>query len=45
MYLEEHRDGLGGKIEYNTDLYDATTIERILMHFETLLESASRSSG
>ena len=40
MYLEERSEGLGGKIEYNTDLYDESTIERILRHFETLLQSA-----
>ena len=40
LYLEEHAAGYRGKVEYNTDLYDASTIDRILRHFETLLESA-----
>lgn len=40
MYLEEQPTGYRGKVEYNTDLYDAATIDRILRHFETLLESA-----
>jgi amino acid adenylation domain-containing protein/non-ribosomal peptide synthase protein (TIGR01720 family) len=29
--------GLGGTIEYNTDLFDAATITRLLAHFTTLL--------
>ena len=45
LYLEENQGGLRGKIEYNTDLYDASTIERILKHFETLLESAVEAPG
>ena len=40
LYLEEHTAGYRGKVEYNTDLYDAPTIDRILRHFETLLRSA-----
>jgi amino acid adenylation domain-containing protein len=28
---------LGGSLEYNTDLFDDTTISRLLMHFEQLL--------
>ncbi|MBW4678524.1 MAG: amino acid adenylation domain-containing protein [Microcoleus vaginatus WJT46-NPBG5] len=30
--------GLQGVFEYNTDLFDATTIKRIIGHFQTLLE-------
>ncbi|MDE3105744.1 MAG: amino acid adenylation domain-containing protein, partial [Acidobacteriota bacterium] len=37
LYLEEHSDGYHGKFEYNTDLYDKTTIERILGHYRQLL--------
>jgi amino acid adenylation domain-containing protein len=33
----ERSDGLGGCIEYNTDLIDGATIERLAAHFETLL--------
>ena len=29
---------LTGTLEYNTDLFDAATIERMLGHFRTLLE-------
>ncbi|HID62186.1 MAG TPA: non-ribosomal peptide synthetase, partial [Anaerolineae bacterium] len=31
-------DGLGGVFEYNVDLFDAATIERMIAHFQTLLE-------
>ncbi|MEM8961370.1 MAG: non-ribosomal peptide synthase/polyketide synthase, partial [Acidobacteriota bacterium] len=33
-------DGLRGGIEWNTDLFDRTTIERFLGHFQSLLEQA-----
>ncbi|MGF1938165.1 MAG: non-ribosomal peptide synthetase [Nostoc sp. ChiQUE02] len=36
--LEETSEGIKGGIEYNTDLFDATTIARMLGHFQTLLE-------
>jgi amino acid adenylation domain-containing protein len=35
--LEESEGGLGGFVEYNTDLFDESTITRMLGHFETLL--------
>ena len=31
---------LGGSLEYNADLFDATTVERMLRHYEVLLSSA-----
>ncbi len=37
--LRESSQGLTGSIEYNTDLFDATTIVRMQGHFRTLLES------
>jgi amino acid adenylation domain-containing protein/non-ribosomal peptide synthase protein (TIGR01720 family) len=37
MFLVDLPDGLTASIEYNTDLFEATTIERMLDHFETLL--------
>jgi amino acid adenylation domain-containing protein len=36
--LFETADGLGGGWEYNTDLFDATTIARMARHFQTLLQ-------
>ncbi len=38
LVLEERADGLGGYVEYNTDLFEAATIVRVLGHFQTLLE-------
>ncbi len=37
--LAEHGGGIDGRLEYNTDLFDAATIERMLDHYRTLLES------
>jgi amino acid adenylation domain-containing protein len=36
--MVEEVEGLRGMLEYNTDLFDATTIERMAGHFHTLLE-------
>ncbi len=38
LALGEAPDGLGGEFEYNTDLFDAATIDRMIEHFRTLLE-------
>ena len=40
LYLNEQSSGIHGKLEYNTDLYDEATIQRILNHYQRLLESA-----
>jgi len=37
LSMEEAEDTLGGFINYNTDLFDAATIEQMIGHFETLL--------
>jgi amino acid adenylation domain-containing protein/non-ribosomal peptide synthase protein (TIGR01720 family) len=37
----EMENGLGGWAEYNTDLFDATTIDRLLRHYEILLAAAA----
>jgi amino acid adenylation domain-containing protein len=34
----EHSEGIRGVVVYNTDLFDETTITRMLGHFKTLLE-------
>jgi surfactin family lipopeptide synthetase A len=36
--LEEKPEGIAGRIEYSTDLFDAPTISRMIVHFQTLLE-------
>jgi amino acid adenylation domain-containing protein/non-ribosomal peptide synthase protein (TIGR01720 family) len=37
LIMNESQGALGGVFEYATDLFDATTIERLLGHFEALL--------
>ncbi|MFO0760430.1 MAG: non-ribosomal peptide synthase/polyketide synthase [Byssovorax sp.] len=39
MAVVERGSALGGSLEYATDLYDPETIDRLLVHFETLLRS------
>lgn len=38
VFLTETEQGLMGVFEYNSDLFDAATIERMQGHFQTLLE-------
>jgi len=38
LYMAESAKGLTARMEYNTDLFDATTIQRMLEHFRVLLE-------
>ena len=38
LIIEEKVEGLLCVFEYNTDLFDALTIERMAVHFQTLLE-------
>ena len=38
LELQERPEGLVGRFEYSTDLFDADTIERMFGHFQTLLE-------
>nr|QEO74274.1 condensation domain-containing protein [uncultured bacterium] len=38
LALEETEHGLRGVFEYNTDLFDATTVERMIGHFQQLLD-------
>ncbi|MEG4054907.1 MULTISPECIES: amino acid adenylation domain-containing protein [unclassified Microcoleus] len=39
LSMENTADGLVGVWEYNTDLFDETTIARMARHFQTLLEA------
>jgi len=39
FHMWESLDGLRGQVIYSTDLFDDTTITRMLGHFQTLLES------
>src|SRR5262245_24706077 len=41
LYLEEWPTGIHGYVEYATDLFDRTTIERLISHYQTLLDAVS----
>ncbi|MEQ4503545.1 amino acid adenylation domain-containing protein, partial [Pseudomonas sp.] len=43
--VQEGPAGLQGHIEYATDLFDADTIDRLIGHFETLLEAIVTDPG
>jgi hypothetical protein len=43
MVIYEVSDGLYGWLEYNTDIFDNSTINRMIGHFETLLQSIVES--
>jgi len=43
MLFWDHDDGFEGRIEYNSDLYNAKTIERMIGHFMVLLGHALTS--
>ena len=38
LTMREEKEGLRGWLEYNTDLFERATIERMAGHFQTLLE-------
>ncbi|HET9916460.1 MAG TPA: amino acid adenylation domain-containing protein, partial [Candidatus Binatia bacterium] len=38
VFMTEEDNGLKGYFEFNTDLFNATTIERMIGHYQTLLE-------
>jgi surfactin family lipopeptide synthetase A len=40
LSLEERDGALAGWLEYSTDLFDAATIERMVVHYRALLEAA-----
>jgi amino acid adenylation domain-containing protein len=41
LYLGEEGGHLGGHLEYNVDLFDAATVDRLLGHFRNLLERSA----
>jgi amino acid adenylation domain-containing protein/FkbM family methyltransferase len=41
LSMEEQSDGLTGSLQYSTDLFDPTTILRMLGHFRSLLEGVA----
>ncbi|MCC7362519.1 MAG: AMP-binding protein, partial [Anaerolineales bacterium] len=45
LMLFDHHSGLTGFLQYNTDLFDPPTIERLLAHFQRLLEGIVADPG
>jgi amino acid adenylation domain-containing protein len=39
-FLSETPNGIRGRMEFNTDLFDSATIQRLIGHYETLLTAA-----
>jgi len=39
LFIADVDSGLGGVLEYNSDLFDPSTIDRVARHFKTLLAS------
>ncbi|HWN42523.1 MAG TPA: amino acid adenylation domain-containing protein [Thermoanaerobaculia bacterium] len=45
FFLTDRGDGIGGVLEYNTDLFDEATVRRMVGHWNRLLESAVDEPG
>jgi len=45
LFMWEGAEELTGSVEYNTDLFDASTITRMQQHFQTLLEGIVADPG
>jgi surfactin family lipopeptide synthetase A len=45
LELDDRPEGLVGRFEYSTDLFDAATIDRMVEHWQTLLESIVADPG
>jgi amino acid adenylation domain-containing protein len=43
LFLVEQDDGLRGTLEYSTELFEPATAARIVGHFQTLLDAATRA--
>ncbi|WP_342706338.1 amino acid adenylation domain-containing protein [Burkholderia arboris] len=39
LHIQDADDGLAGSLEYNLDLFDAATIDRMAEHFRTLVDA------
>lgn len=44
LFLHERGKGIYGSVRYRTDLFDASTIQRLVRHFRLLLETIARNS-
>lgn len=45
LYLQQSEQGLLGTVEYNVDLFEAETIERLVAHLHMLLEGVLANPG
>jgi amino acid adenylation domain-containing protein len=45
LYMEETDQGLIGGVEYATELFERTTVQRMLKHFQMLLEAIALNPG
>ncbi|HGY55115.1 MAG TPA: amino acid adenylation domain-containing protein [Caldithrix abyssi] len=45
LNITERKDGLSGKLEFNTDLYNRETMQRLIEHYLRLLEAAVKNPG
>ena len=42
MWLRQERDGIAGRLQYSTDLFDAATVERLVERYREILRAAVR---
>ncbi len=40
LFLSETPEGVGGRVEYNTDLFEPRTVEALMRHYQVLMEGA-----
>jgi amino acid adenylation domain-containing protein len=45
LYATEHADGIDAAFNYSTDLFDASTIERLARHFQVLVGAMTRDGA
>ncbi|HWX42346.1 MAG TPA: MupA/Atu3671 family FMN-dependent luciferase-like monooxygenase, partial [Blastocatellia bacterium] len=45
LMMAEHQTGLFGSLQFSTQLFDRVTVERMALHYQTLLESIVRTQS
>ncbi|MGH7313096.1 MAG: non-ribosomal peptide synthetase, partial [Candidatus Rokuibacteriota bacterium] len=45
LQVEDHAEGISGRVIYPTDLFEAPTIQRLVRHYQTLLEGIVADPG
>jgi len=41
MFLEEYTTGIAGELLFKTDLFDRSTVQRMVLRYQTLLETVA----